>query len=519
MPAASARNACLSLSFATVAGGAASFAGWAFDAPRLTDWTGSGITIKTNTALLALASGVALLAWAVTPRLRAVTGVLGAGIALVAFLTLLQHLTQLDFGIDHFVYREAPGSPATTSPNRMGPPASSCFTAIGCALCLLAAGPRLHRLVIGIAIAIFALGMLSLTGYWYHAEAIYTLPKYTAIAPQTAAILVVMSLGLMTAFPDNEPTRTLFADDAAGALSRRLLPFLLGVPVVLGWLRLEGQRQGWYDSAFGTALRSWTEVAILASLAWWAIGAIRRREQARSAAEAALREADRRKDAFLATLAHELRNPLAPIRNSANILLQQGPLSPPLQWAAGVIERQVRHMTRLLDDLLDVSRITRERLELRRARIDVNDAVHAALEASRPLIEAARHDLQVALFAEPLPVDGDADRLAQVFLNLLNNAARYTPEGGHVAIATRREGEQAVVEVRDSGIGIEADTMPHLFEMFSQGHPALPQSQGGLGIGLSLSRGIVELHRGRIDVASDGAGRGSTFTVRLPCVA
>jgi len=513
----SSRRVCLALALVVLAGGAVSFAGWLLDMPRLTDWAGTGLTMKTNTSLLTMAGAAGVAAFAVTPRLRAITAVLGAFVSAVGLLTLLQHLLPVDFGIDTLIFPEPPGSPATTSPNRMGLPASACFTVLGFAMSLLGIG-RAPRLAVGTALFVFAMGMLSLTGHWYRAEAIYTLPLYTAIAAQTAALLTVLALAIIVAYPRFEPTRTVFADDAAGVIVRRMLPFLIVVPLVLGWLRLEGQRRGLYDSVFGTALRTWLEVAALASLTWWAIKAIRRREAERAAAVAALREADRRKDAFLATLSHELRNPLAPIRNSANLLLLQKPLPAPLQWSVEVIERQVRHMTRLLDDLLDVSRITRDRLELRRARCDVNAAVRAALEATRPLVEASKHELVVDLCAEPLEVDGDEDRLAQVFSNLLNNAAKYTPPGGHLAIRTCREGAHAVIRVRDDGIGIDPGVMPHIFEMFEQANTALPHSQGGLGIGLSLARGIVELHGGRLDGHSDGEGRGSEFTVRLPCL-
>ena len=396
-------------------------------------------------------------------------------------------------------------------------PACTCFTLLGLSLVLLASRLRHRRIAIPMALFVFALGMLSLTGYWYGAEAIYGVPQVTAISAQAAGLFVLLAVGVLCAFSELEPARTLFADDSAGAIARRLLPFLLGVPLLLGWLHLEGARRHWYSTEFGTAIRTWFEVAILGALTWWAVSAIRRRDAQRDAALAALRDADRRKDAFLATLSHELRNPLAPIRNSANILLMKGPLPPPQQWAAEVIERQVRHMTRLLDDLLDVSRITRDRLELRRERLDLHAAVHAALEASRPAIDAAKHTLTVTLWPEPLWVDGDLDRLAQVFSNLLNNAAKYTPPGGHVALETLREGAQALVRVTDDGLGIEADALPHIFEMFSQASRSLTQSQGGLGIGLSLARGLVELHGGHLDATSDGPGRGSIFTVRLPC--
>jgi signal transduction histidine kinase len=504
-----------------LAAGAIAFVGWSQGMPRLTDWFGTGITMKTNTTLLSMLSGGALLLARIPRRAPAPVAVAvflaGVVVAIVALLTLLQHLLPVDFGIDMLLYPEPPGSPATAAPNRMGVPASVCFALLGTTLCLLALGRRRQRLAIAFCLLVFALGMLSLTGYWYDAEAIYALPRLTAIASQTALIVVVLSIGLMAAFPEAEPTRTLFADDNAGTAARRLLPFLFGVPLVLGWLRLEGQRRGLYDSAFGTALRTWIEVAILSGLAWWAIRAIHWRDVQRRDTEATLRDADRRKDEFLATLSHELRNPLAPIRNAASILTVKDNLEPPQRWAAEVIERQVRHMSRLLDDLLDVSRITRDRMELRRAHIDLNETIRAALEASRPVTDAAGHELQVDLCDEALPVDGDADRLAQVFSNLLNNAAKYTAAGGHVSITSRREGTEAVVRVRDDGIGIDAAVLPHIFEMFSQATSALERSQGGLGIGLSLARGVAELHGGSIEARSGGAGMGSEFTVRLPC--
>ncbi len=500
-------------------GGAVSFTGWAFGIDRLIDWTGSGLTMKTNTTLLTMASGIALFAYALSTRLRAITGVIGAAVAGGAFLTLLQHLMHVDFGIDNLLFTEAPGSPATVSPNRMGPPASTCFTLLGLSLCLLASHARGRRLAVVVATLVFALGVLSLTGHWYHAEAIYTLPQYTAIAAQTAALLVLLSVGIIAALPEYEPSRTIFADDTAGALVRRMLPFLVGVPLVLGWLRLEGQRRGLYDSAFGTALRTWVEVAILAALTWWATRAIRRREAAQALAEAALREADRRKDAFLATLSHELRNPLAPIRNSANILMLKGPLPPPLQWAVEVIERQVRHMTRLLDDLLDVSRITRDRLELRRAPLDVNIAVRAALEASRPRDRrGATRAHRRPRAPDPLRVDGDVDRLSQVFSNLLNNARQVHARGRtSVDLDAARGRTGGDPRARRRYRHRRAGDAAHLRDVRAGARV------GGAVAGRARHRprsraAIVELHGGRLDGRSDGKDRGSEFTVRLPAL-
>jgi signal transduction histidine kinase len=231
---------------------------------------------------------------------------------------------------------------------------------------------------------------------------------------------------------------------------------------------------------------------------------------------AELAQADRRKDVFLATLAHELRNPLAPIRNAVEVLKAKGPDDPDLIWSRDVIDRQVGQMARLLDDLLDVSRITRNKLELRKQRVTLASVVETAVETSRPIIDGGGHELTVSLSSEPVYLDADPVRLAQVFANLLNNAAKYTDGGGHVRVAAERIGHEVVVSVKDDGIGIAPEVLPRLFEMFSQATPALERSQGGLGIGLSLVKGLVEMHGGSVEARSDGHGQGSQFIVRLP---
>ncbi|HYS13310.1 MAG TPA: PAS domain S-box protein [Burkholderiaceae bacterium] len=234
--------------------------------------------------------------------------------------------------------------------------------------------------------------------------------------------------------------------------------------------------------------------------------------------EESLKVADRRKDDFIATLAHELRNPLAPIRNAIGILRQSTMPDPQLAWCRDVIERQVTQMTLLLEDLLDVSRVTRNKIELRREKIELQRVVEDAVETTRPLIDAQRHQLVLELPAQPIVVYGDLTRLTQVVGNLLNNAAKYTDVGGKIELVVRREGDEASIVVRDNGIGIEPQQAACIFDMFAQLTPALERSRGGLGIGLSLARGLVELHGGRIEARSEGTGRGSEFTVHLPIV-
>ena len=229
-----------------------------------------------------------------------------------------------------------------------------------------------------------------------------------------------------------------------------------------------------------------------------------------------LREADRRKDEFLATLAHELRNPLAPVRNAVQVMRFLGSGQPDLCWSRDVIERQVDHLSRLIDDLLDISRITRNKLELRRERIELTEVIKGAVEGSRPLIEQYGHQLTVSLPPRPVHLDGDVVRLAQVFLNLLNNAAKYTERGGHIWLSADVLGSEVVVSVRDTGVGIPAETLPRLFQMFYQVDHSLEKARGGLGIGLSLVRRLVDLHGGKVEARSDGVGKGSEFIVRLP---
>jgi PAS domain S-box-containing protein len=238
----------------------------------------------------------------------------------------------------------------------------------------------------------------------------------------------------------------------------------------------------------------------------------------RKHAEEDLREADRRKDEFLATLAHELRNPLAPIRNSLHIFRMAGIQDPAVARVTGMMERQVVHMVRMVDDLLEVSRISRGKIELRREHVSLAGVLRAAVDTSLPLFEAARHRLAVAMPDESLMLDADPVRLAQVFANLLNNAAKYTPPGGEIDVNVRQEPGMAVVCVRDNGEGIPEAMLGRIFNMFTQvntGHRA----QGGLGIGLTLARTLVHLHGGDIEAHSEGAGRGCEFLVRLPLAA
>ena len=244
--------------------------------------------------------------------------------------------------------------------------------------------------------------------------------------------------------------------------------------------------------------------------------ALRESERRLKASEEALRDADRRKDEFLALLAHELRNSLAPIRYALAASKKPGRTPGQLKRSEEIMERQVAHMSRLLDDLLDVSRITRSTLALKKTPTELTFVVGSAIDAARPVLEAKNHTLSLDLPKHAVRLEADPVRLAQVFSNLLINAAKYTDPGGQIQLRAAQEGSEVVVAIRDNGIGISADMMPRLFMMFEQAEGAIGRAEGGLGIGLSLVRGLVTLHGGSVEARSDGPGTGSEFIVRLP---
>ena len=238
------------------------------------------------------------------------------------------------------------------------------------------------------------------------------------------------------------------------------------------------------------------------------------RDKLQQSAEA-LRIADQRKDEFLATLAHELRNPLAPIRNGLQIL-KMSPGNEQAEDIRDMMDRQLTHLVRLIDDLLDVSRVSQGKIELRIEHISLQDALKAAIEVGRPLIEAQKHHFTIDIPQEPLWLNADLTRVAQIVSNLLNNAAKYTEESGHISLAVNHDGQNAFIQVRDNGVGIPPDMLPKVFELFTQVDQNLERSQGGLGIGLALVKRLAEMHQGDIKVESAGLGKGSTFTLRLP---
>ena len=864
-------------------GGLLTLLGWALDIRRLTDWNNSGISQMPNNALGVLVAGAAVVLLSFGRRRAG--AVLGAVAGLIGAATLSQYLTGIDLGIDRLLVLRDWGQRGTVVPGRMGPPGCISLALIGLSI-ILSNNQRTRRLAVLGGLLTVAIAMLSIVGYLFGADTLYTLPKLTTIALQTATMLLALGLALVISIPERQPMRTLLRDGASALLVKHALPGVVLLPILLGWLSVRGQQAGLIDAAFGTALLVLGLMVLLTAQLWWSARAVmvhetalrqeqerlsvilgsitdsfmtfdahwrfvflneqvatrlgkrrseligqniwevlpdavgneayrqlhramserisveyevfypqwqlwfahrgyptadgglavysrditdrkqaeetvrdserqlrlatdyapvliahcdtegrykfvnkpyaarfglhpkdvigqrlpdvigqkayatferhvaetlagnpiefeveipyqtggtqfmrcaymperdgenvvgfvaaivnitdrkRAEERLREAEEkfrtladnipqlawiadagtdgqihwfnqnwyeytgttleqmkgqgwhavhhpdhaqrvinkfahhvkegldwedtfplrgkdgqfrwflsrmkvirdesgavvrifgtntditeqramadllrqqsADLSEADRRKNEFLSILAHELRNPLAPIRNGLQVLKLAKGNAEAAEQSRVMMERQLAQMVRLIDDLMDVSRISRGKVELRKERVELAKIVQQAVETSRPLIEAKEHNLTVAVPPRPIIVDADVTRLTQVLANLLNNAAKYSEPCGHITLTAERQGSDAVVSVKDTGVGIPADMLPKVFDLFTQVDQSLEKSQGGLGIGLSLVRGLVEMHGGSVEARSEGQGKGSEFIVRLP---
>jgi signal transduction histidine kinase/CheY-like chemotaxis protein len=494
----------------------------------------SGIAMKANSAACLVLCGGALLVLVSPERwprwLVLIAKIAAVVVAVVGGLTLSEHISGRDLGIDQILFREAPGALGTTSPNRMGVPASSSFLLLGCGILLL--NVRSRRVILPsqvIALLVSVIALLPIIGYAYQIEPLYEISRYTAIALHTAIAIGMLALSLLAARPTQGLMRIIVLDDAGGEMARRLLIPAIVIPFVLGWLRTLGQRYGVIDEAFGRPMLILSLILSFTTLVWVNARSLsilgrdrariaEQREQLLISERAAREEAERGgrlKDEFLATVSHELRTPLNAILGYAQ-LLQDGRLDADTAEGLAIIERNARAQRQIIEDILDMSRIVTGKLRLDVREVDLVTVIDAAISTVRPAADAKL--IHLSRIADPNAgiIRGDAARIQQIIWNLLSNAIKFTPRGGRVQVALEVDASAARLIVSDNGQGIAPDFLPQVFEKFRQADGSITRRHGGLGLGLSVVKNLVELHGGTVCAESGGEGMGATFIVMLP---
>ena len=510
-----------------IAVGAMVLTGWSLDNDILKG-AGGPITMKANTAVGLLACGLSLRLF-VRPGTTAafLSRITAAFVGVLGLATLSQHIAGWNLGIDELLFKEPPGSPATASPGRMGINGSLSLTLASVALLTLRRRPVVAQLL---ACVMAVVATVAVVGYWYGAQELYGIARVTGIAWPTAVTLLGLSIGILMARPDARPVAAILADGPGGMMARAMLIPAVVVPLILGYARVRGQQSNLFDTGLGTALFAVLVVVLFSALIWRTAITLDDSHRAREAAqrerddllikEQAAREnaerANRFKDEFLAALSHELRTPLNAIVGWTHMLRSDAVPAHRRAHAAEVVARNGQFLARLIDDLLDVSRFATGQMRLTFQPVDLITVSERAVDA----IDSSAKEKGVRVLAHRdharVMVAGDPERLQQVLVNLLSNAVKFTPAGGTVEVTVTIAAPHVEVSVRDSGRGIGAEFLPHVFERFRQGDSTPTREHGGLGLGLAIARDLAELHGGSVRAFSDGEGRGATFTVSLP---
>jgi two-component system CheB/CheR fusion protein len=475
------------------------------------------------------------------PGARLAIRVLATLMLILPVATLLEYATGSRWGVETWLGVPIPDRDTNPYAGQMSAMTSATFVLLAAALGALTWRTSWAFAIVqiagGAALAVSWFAVLTLS---FDQARIIDQPRFPGMAALTVVLFALSSYSVLAA--SREVVARVKDAGADAALHGGLVASAFALPLVLGPLTSLSSR--WFAGDLSTALATVTLAMALTMVVWRGLARMQHLQQERRAAladlehrvavrtgelartnaqlregEERLRLANRHKDEFLAMLSHELRNPLAPIRTGVELLKASDTTAAMRADVHRVVERQMTHLVRLIDDLLDVSRINASKLTLRLEPIDLRDAVEHAIEATRSNVERGRHELHVALPPVPAPVQGDRTRLAQVVANLIENACKYTPRGGQLSLAVANDGVWVEMRMRDNGIGISEAFLPRAFGKFEQAAPMSAESQGGLGIGLALVRGIISLHGGTVEAASEGPQQGSEFIVRLPRLA
>ncbi len=507
--------------------------GWATDNDLLKG-AGHRITMKANAALGLIVCGISLVTSQASSAFHRRISIAAAVLAgVLGALTLSEHAVGWNLGIDELLFHEAPGAAATASPGRMGLNAStSLLLASAALLALRSRSPRWVTAAQFAASAMTVLATIALVGYLYGAEELYSAARYTGVAWPTAVTFLVISLGILAVRSEAGPIAVLVGGGSGGIMARRLLILAIAVPLVFGYMRVLGQRAELYDTGFGAAIFAVAMMVMFTIGIWRTAAKLDETARAREAVQrerdhllvrerAAREEAERSsrlKDEFLATMSHELRTPLNTLLGWTEMLRSDAILGSRRAHAVDVISRNGRLLVRLVEDLLDFSRIATGRLHLNAGPVDLAVVLTSVTEAIAGEAAAKGLSLLTRTPADGATVEGDRERLQQIIGNLLSNAVKFTPNGGSVEAEIVTSSSAVTLRVSDTGVGIDPDFLPHVFERFRQADGTPTREHGGLGIGLSIVRELAELHGGSVEAFSAGRGHGSTFTVTFPTV-
>ncbi len=627
---------CILASSVAMSIGLATLVGWTYNIPRMTDWAGDGISMFANPALCVVLSGASIQILACTRNRHAVwiARLLAMVVNVIALLTIVEHLSGVNLGVDTLLVAREWGQNGALSPMRMGIPASASLLLLGSALMLASFGSFERRIASLLVVPVIAITCVSLIGYVFGANLLYGIAGVTAIARQTGASILFLAIGIISLIPEHGFQCALNRNDAGGIILRRLLLPAAGVPLLLNGLRIVAVDAGYFDEAFGTAVVTIIEVLLFAMLLYltaskvsrqasriaeiemrlesvlatgevgiweldiqsgmitvdkslikllgmspstavrrpvreileciasddrgrvqdvlhhamtqggnwevefplksgnWMVARGRVEKNAfgapafmpgvffdvtqRKHSEEQIVQANKNKDKFLATLAHELRNPLSPVASSIYLLRDMLSSNKEAVELANIAERHVKQLIRLVDDLLDVSRISLGKVVLQKSVCRLQEIIEQAVESIQQFLEASDHSLELNLPEAGVYVHGDATRLTQVVTNILNNAAKYTPPGGKITVSLTANAGMAVIHVIDNGIGIAPESLKRVFGLFTQLDERDTSGKGGLGVGLALVKQLVELHGGQISLESDGEGCGARVRIEIP---
>ncbi len=483
------------------------------------------MVMRMNTAVALTMAALSLLAWHVSPSRSGLVRVaqgLGLIAALIGGLTAAQDLFRVDFHIDELLspgtFPGDSGNAFTAHPGRMSLTAAVSFFFLGLGLAGLdweiPVGKRRFAPAPSLALLAALPSSLGMIGWAFGIGTLTGPLRSTNVLFHTALSLLALSTGVLVARPERLPIRGILSKGADGVLLRLMLPGTLGLLLALAWTIGKGREAGQVAPGEGTVLMLYGGIVLIFSLLVVASNAVARQEGEARAAKDAAETASRAKDEFIAALSHELRTPLTPVLMNAASLRENEDLPVEVREQMAMMERNLRLEARLIDDLLDLTRLARGKLPLQRERCEVHSLIFHAVEMVRLEAEAKGVTIQVKGRARRSGLVGDPARLQQVFWNLLNNAVKFTPAGGGISVSTRDDAtnHQLAIEVSDTGIGFAAEETNHIFKPFEQG----PHRFGGLGLGLAIVRAVVEMHGGVVHAASGGRGQGATFTVELP---